>query len=48
MVKKIDIIVEHINNEVMVVDLLTKGLRPVDFKSHIYYMGVLGSFDILG
>ena len=31
MVKKCDIIVEHINTQVMVADPLTKGLRPVDF-----------------
>jgi len=39
LVKKCDIIVEHINTQVMVADPLIKGLRPVDFKRHVVNMG---------
>ena len=47
MVKKDDIIVEHINTQAMVVDPLTKGLRSIDFKRHVVNMGILESFHVL-
>ena len=48
LVKKGDIVIEHIDTESMLADPLTKGLRPVTFKKHVDNMGILGSFDVLG
>ena len=48
MVRKGDIIIEHINTEAMIVDPLTKGVRHVVFKCHAESMGILSSFDVLG
>uniref|UniRef100_A0A2N9I4J9 Integrase catalytic domain-containing protein n=1 Tax=Fagus sylvatica TaxID=28930 RepID=A0A2N9I4J9_FAGSY len=48
MVRKGDIIIEHINTEAMIADPLTKGVRHVVFKCHAESMGILSSFDVLG
>ena len=48
LVRKGDIIIEHIDTEQMMADSLTKGFRPVIFNSHVSNMGVIGSFDVLG
>lgn len=48
LVKKRDITIEHIDTNLMLVDLLTKGLRPIVFTGHVFNMGVLKSFDVLG
>ena len=48
MVRKGDIIIEHINTEAMIADPLTKGVRYVVFKCHAESMGILSSFDVLG
>ena len=47
LVKKGDIVIEHIRIESMLVDPLTKGLKPIAFKEHVVYMGVIESFDYL-
>ena len=48
LVKKGDIMIEHINTEAMIADPLTKGVRPVAFNNHAENMGILSSFDVLG
>ena len=47
LVKKWDIVIEHIRTEFMRVDPLTKGLKPIMFKEHVVNMGVIKSFDSL-
>ncbi|XP_075111689.1 secreted RxLR effector protein 161-like [Nicotiana tabacum] len=47
MVKEGDICIKHISTESMLVDPLTKGLRPVVFNEHAKNMGILESFDVL-
>ncbi|KAL6335669.1 hypothetical protein AAG906_032854 [Vitis piasezkii] len=47
LVKKRDIVIEHIKTESMLVDPLTKGLKPITFKEHVVNMGVIKSFDSL-
>ena len=42
-----DIEVVHITTDRMLVDPLTKGLRPVDFNKHVLQMGLAASFDVL-
>ena len=42
-----DIEVVHIPTDKMLVDPLTKGLRPVDFNKHVLNMGLAASFDVL-
>ena len=38
---------EHIRTESMLVDPLTKGLKPIMFKEHVMNIGVIKSFDSL-
>lgn len=40
--------VEHINTNSMLIDPLTKGLRPIVFKSHIGNMNIMSFFDVFG
>ena len=47
LVKKGDIVIEHIRTESMLVDPLTKGLKPIAFKEHVVNIGVIESFDYL-
>ena len=47
LVKKEDIVIQHIRTEFMLVDPLTKGLKPIAFKEHVVNMGVIKSFDSL-
>ena len=47
LVKKRDIVIEHIRTESMLVDLLAKGLKPITFNEHVVNMGVIKSFDSL-
>ena len=47
LVKKRDIVIEPIRTESMLVDPLTKGLKPITFKEHVVNMGVIKSFDSL-
>ena len=47
LVKKWDIVIEHIRTESMLADPLTKGLKPIAFKEHVVNMGVIESFDSL-
>ena len=48
LVRKGNIIIEHIDTEQMMADPLTKGLRPITFSRHVSNMGVIGSFDAFG
>ncbi|GFY89063.1 hypothetical protein Acr_06g0010030 [Actinidia rufa] len=48
LVRKGDIIIEHIDTEQVMADPLTKGLRPITFSKHVSNMGVIGSFDAFG
>jgi hypothetical protein len=48
LVKDDTIVVEHIDTNSMLADPLTKGLRPIVFKSHIGNMGIVSSFDVFG
>ena len=41
-VKKKKVVIEHINTELMIVDPLTKGMPPKNFKDHVVRM-ILGS-----
>jgi len=41
-VKEKKVVIEHINTELMIVDPLTKGMPPKNFKDHVVRMG-LGS-----
>ena len=45
LMKKGDIVIEHIRTESMLADPLTKGLKPKSFKEHDVNMGVVESFD---
>ena len=47
LVKKGDIVIEHIRTESMLADPLTKGLQPIMFKENVVNMGVIKSFDSL-
>ncbi|RVW92102.1 Retrovirus-related Pol polyprotein from transposon TNT 1-94 [Vitis vinifera] len=47
LVKKGDIVIEHIRTESILADPLTKGLKPITFKEHVVNMGVIKSFDSL-
>ena len=47
LVKKRDIVIEHIRNESTLADSLTKGLKPIALKEHVVNMGVIESFDSL-
>ena len=47
LVKKGDIVIEHIRIESMLTDPLTKGLKAIAFKEHVVNMGVIESFDSL-
>ena len=47
LVKKYDIIVEHISTDDIVVDPLTKGLRPNVYQKHILSMGLAKFRDAL-
>ena len=47
LVKKWDIVIEHIRTESILADPLTKGLKPIAFKEHVVNMGVIESFDSL-
>lgn len=41
-VKEKKVIIEHVSTELMIADLLTKGMPPFKFKDHVMNMG-LGS-----
>ena len=47
LVKKGDIVIEHIRTESMLANPVTKGLKPITFKEHVVNMGVIKSFDSL-
>ena len=47
LVKKRDIVIEHVRTESMLDDPPTKGLKPITFKEHVVNMGVIKSFDSL-
>ena len=47
LMKKEDIVIEHMRIESILADLLTKGLKPIAFKEHVVNMGVIESFDSL-
>ena len=42
-VKEKTVVIEHVSTELMIVDLLTKGILPLKFKDHVDRLG-LGSF----
>lgn len=46
LVKKNDIVVEYIGIDFMLVDPLTKGLKPIVFKNHVESMSIVSSFDV--
>ena len=46
-VKNGSIVIEHIDTDNMIVNPLTKGLRPTVFSRHVESMGVMESFDAL-
>ena len=48
LVKNEDIMVEHIDTTNMLADPLTKGFRPITFQRHVFNMGIIKSFDVLG
>ena len=45
LVKKGDIVIEHIRTESMLAGPLTKCLKPIAFKEHVVNMSVIKSFD---
>ena len=47
-VKNEDIMVEHIDTTNILADPLTKRLRPITFQAHVFNMGIVESFVILG
>ena len=47
LVKKGDITVEHIRTEDMIVDPLTKGLRPNKYQKHVLSIGLAKFHDTL-
>ena len=47
-VKDGPIVVDHEDTDSMLVDLLTKGHKPVVFKRHVENMDIVSSFDIFG
>ena len=47
LVRKCDIIIEHVDTEQIMADPLTKGLRSIIFSRHVFNIGVTGSFDAL-
>ena len=48
LVKNEDIMVDHIDTTNMLDDPLIKGLRPITFQRHVFNMGIIKSFDVLG
>ena len=48
LVKNKDIMVEHIDTTNMLTDPLTKGLRSITFWTHVFNMGIVLSFVVLG
>ena len=48
LVKEGNIVVKHIDTNSMLADPLTKGLKPIVFKSHVENMGIVSSFNVLG
>ena len=48
LVKNEGIMVEHIDATNMLVDPLTKGLRPITFRTHVFSMGIVESVVVLG
>ena len=42
-VKEKTVVIEHVSTELMIVDLLTKGMPPLKFKDHVDRLG-LGFF----
>ena len=42
-VKEKQVVIEHISNELMIVDPLTKGMPPMKFKDHIDRMRIVSS-----
>ncbi|WKA10964.1 hypothetical protein VitviT2T_028504 [Vitis vinifera] len=47
LVKKGNIMIEHIRIGSMLADPLTKGLKPITFKEHVVNMSVIKSFESL-
>ena len=39
-VKEMKVVIEHISTELIIADLLTKGMRPKYFKDHVVQMGL--------
>ena len=48
LVKNEDIMLEHIDTINILADPLTKGLRTITFQRHVFNMGIIKSFDVLG
>ena len=48
LVKDGSIVVKHVDIDSMLVDPMTKGLKPVVFIQHVENMGIVSSFDMLG
>ena len=42
-VKEKKVVIEHISTELMIGDLLTKGIPPMKFKDHVDIMGIVSS-----
>jgi hypothetical protein len=43
-IKRNEVSIDHISIELMIADLMTKGLRVKLFKSHVEHMGLIDSF----
>jgi len=48
LVKEGNVVMKHIDTNSMLADPLTKGLKPIVFKSHVENMGIMSSFSVLG
>ena len=40
-VKKLKVLIVHISTNLMIADLLTKGLPPITFSGHVEHMGIM-------
>jgi hypothetical protein len=45
-IKRNEVFIEHIHNELMIVDPMTKGLPIKQFKSHVKHIGLIDSYYI--
>ena len=45
-IKRNEVFIEHIRTELMIADLMTKGLPVKQFKSHVEHMGLIDSYCI--